>query len=820
MRRNWLISLASLLAVGGLVWGIRAGALWDPHEVTVAELARRIALNLLGGAGLAIPGADNSVPIRADLGRGELPFTSAALGFRLLGLSDWAGRLPLALWAVVGVASVHAAVARLWNGRVALYAGLVLATTPLYFLQARVLLGDAVTMATFAMAWSGLSVACLGSRISARVRVGFALWGAVGLYAGFWCRGPIVNVAVPALAVSVAALARRSAPGSWRALALGVGVLGLVAFAVGCQGLALAAQTGEYSVFVGSSLRASPELTTFEAALGELAHAAFPWSAAAPLVLALLLRPDDAAARSTAAVNAAALALGLSLAVSAWLSADLGYLVPPAVACFAVLVAGALGEIEAGRLGSPLLGLAVAAVVAVIGLDLRAFPDKTLVGFALADVTLPDTLHEASGSLWLAGAAVLAACAALVLYEPQPTATGEAVAAARRFDLAEYRRLLETLQKLWNGNLVFALLVLEAALVGFLLLSAISERLVALPQLESFGSVSRRLVATAAICVPLSPLVPLCALFMRDVARVLFAERAGKWRAFSVSRAQGLTLIFAALSGTASLGFYPALARQVSPQEALETYKGLRRGAEPLGMIGERMEAARYQGAPHASSFDSVEPAFAWLSQAGAERRWLVLREGDLPELNARFRALRHTNLPVLDARSSQVLLASSRRANGDPDQSPLAALVLDTAPKVQHPLRAVLGDKLEVLGWSVNAPDGSAQSSVVPGTAFRFSIYLRVLAPITGPWKTFVHIDGLQRRFNADHDPLDGKYPLRLWRQNDVLVDTTEVTLEPNFSPGPYRIYFGLFAGDRRLPVTEGPASEDRIVAGTLQVR
>lgn len=817
MRRNWLVGLASLLAVGGLIWGIKAGALWDPHEVTVAELARRIALNLLGGSGLAIPGADNSVPIRADLGRGELPFTSAALGFRLLGLSDWAGRLPLALWAVVGVASLHAAVARLWNGRVALYASLVLATTPLYFLQARVLLGDAVTMATFAMAWSGLAVACLAPQVSMRARAGFALWGALGLYAGFWCRGPLVNVAVPALAVSVAALSQRTTPRAHRWFSLGVGVLGLLAFAVGCRGLALAAETGDYSVFVGSSLRSSPELTTFEAALGELVHAAFPWSAAAPLALALLLRPRDSEAPGRAAVNAGALALGLSLAVSAWLSTDLGYLVPPAVACFAVLVAAALGEIEAGRLGSPLLGFAVAALVAVIGLDLRAFPAKTLVGFALSDVTLPESLHDASGSLWFWGATVLAGSAALVLYERPSTESVES--APQPFHWAEYRHLLATLQKLWNGNLVFALLVLEAALVGFLLLSAVSERLVALPQLDGFGSVSRKLVATAAICVPLSPLLPLGAMLLRDVARVAFAERVGKWRLLSVSRAQGLTLVFAALGGVASLGFYPALARQVSPQEALQTYRALRRGAEPLGMIGERMEAARYQGAPNATSFDGVEPAFEWLSQPG-ERRWLVLREGDLPELNARYRASHQRNLPVLDARSSQVLLASSRFAPGERDQSPLAAVVLDRPPAPQHPVRAVLDAKLELLGWGVNATDGSPLTSVVPGTQFRFSIYLRVLAPLTGSWQTFVHIDGLQRRFNADHDPLQGKYPPRLWRQNDVIVDTTEVTLEPNFSPGQYRVYFGLFAGDRRLPVTEGPSNEDRIVAGTLQVR
>jgi hypothetical protein len=108
----------------------------------------------------------------------------------------------------------------------------------------------------------------------------------------------------------------------------------------------------------------------------------------------------------------------------------------------------------------------------------------------------------------------------------------------------------------------------------------------------------------------------------------------------------------------------------------------------------------------------------------------------------------------------------------------------------------------------------------MAPGTTYRFSVYLRVRAPISGAWQTFVHIDGLQRRFNADHEPLEGKYPMRLWGPNDVIVDTTDVLLEPNFSPGPYRVYFGLFSGERRLPVTEGPQNDDRIVAGTLQVR
>ncbi len=55
--------------------------LGPPPEREVAELSRRIALNLLGGHDLSVQGADNEVPTRSELGRGELPFTSIAVGF-------------------------------------------------------------------------------------------------------------------------------------------------------------------------------------------------------------------------------------------------------------------------------------------------------------------------------------------------------------------------------------------------------------------------------------------------------------------------------------------------------------------------------------------------------------------------------------------------------------------------------------------------------------------------------------------------------------------------------------------------------------------
>jgi hypothetical protein len=810
VRRNWLVGLLCLVAVFGLIRGITAGALWDPYELSFAELSRRIALNLLGGSHLAIPGADNSVPIRADLGRGELPFTSAALGFRCFGLSEWAGRIPLVSWSLLGLGALYAAASRLWERRTALYAVVILATTPLFFLQARTLLGDAVTLAAFSIAWSGLAAAVFAPALGPRARVAFAVMGALGLYAGFWCRGPVLGVAVPALAVGLSACFVPAPARLSRALGIALLPLGTVALGLGLLAVSLAQQTHEYSVFVGSALL-SPEKPaappSFDTVLGQLAHAAFPWSALAPLALALPWRNDGDAPAGRAGMVAALLGLALALAASAWLAPTLGSLLPPALCCFAALVAAALRELETRARSLPLLGLACAALAVMLGFDLDAYPEKVLAGFGLRGLSLPESLEPWSGRLWQWSALALASSVALWLYERDE-------ADAPRFRFREYQQALTKLQHVWDGNLLFAALVLEAGLVGFLLLSAISERLIHLEQLDGFGLLTRKLVALAAIFVPVAALLPLAAMLARDASRLVFGRSAA-------TRPQGVLSVAAVIGLIGSLGFYPKLAQQIAPKQVFERYRELGRAGEPLGMVGEASVSARYQAGAAAEQLDSLDTAFDWLASGGiaAPRRWLLVRSADLPELSSRYRVRYHRNLPILDARSSELLLASNRRLAGERDESPLAGLVLDAAPVPQHPVRAVLGKKLEVLGWSVLSADGQPQSSVTPGTPYRFVIYYRVLAPLSGAWQTFVHLDGLQRRFNADHTPLAGKYPLSYWRAGDWIADATELLLEPNFSPGKYQLYFGMYAASRRLEVTDGPAADDRIVAGALEI-
>ena len=179
------------------------------------------------------------------------------------------------------------------------------------------------------------------------------------------------------------------------------------------------------------------------------------------------------------------------------------------------------------------------------------------------------------------------------------------------------------------------------------------------------------------------------------------------------------------------------------------------------------------------------------------------------------------TNLPVLDARSSQILLVSNELAGGERNQSPLESFVLDREPEVGNRIGAVLEDKLENVGWDVWDQAGQARvDSVVPGRKYRFRIYWKVLAPVTGEWETFIHIDGFQRRFNGDHKTTGGKYPFSLWQPGDVVVDDYEFSLEPNFTPGRYGVLYGLFVGDNRMKVKSGKHDDNRIDGGGLVVK
>jgi hypothetical protein len=164
-------------------------------------------------------------------------------------------------------------------------------------------------------------------------------------------------------------------------------------------------------------------------------------------------------------------------------------------------------------------------------------------------------------------------------------------------------------------------------------------------------------------------------------------------------------------------------------------------------------------------------------------------------------------------------VLATNLPIRGRENESFVARFVLDAPPaNIQHPVGARFEDKIELIGYDLDLPhDGY----VGAGESFTVRWYWRALTAVQGTWKVFLHIDGQGNRLNGDHDPVGEKYPVRLWDQNDVVVDEQTLAVPANYRPGPYTMWIGFFSGETRVAVVEGAKDGDnRARAGILTVR
>jgi 4-amino-4-deoxy-L-arabinose transferase-like glycosyltransferase len=818
---RWILLFAALVAILSLFGPISASGIWDPHELRVADLSRRIALTLLGAKGLALEAANNEVPTLGELARGQLPFTSVALGFRLFGLHEWAGRLMLALWGIVGLSATYALVARLSDRRAGAFAVLALSTTPLFFLHARTILGDMVTMSSIALAVAGLAIAAFDRIDPDQQRAPRrALWlgvGLVGLAAGFGARGVLVGVAVPALAVGLAWLVMRGAgrrdDSFGNVVGVGLLLVGLLASLLGARELALAPErVNEFSMLLGAAVEKQRQLPTHEFVVHHLGHGLLPYSALVPLAAGrMLVAPVGVSGvafeRETSLRATVLIASAAGLAVHGFMAPVTGHLAFGPVFALLVMVALFIRDFERGAPASRTLVMSIAALAILLYTDFKNFPEKGFSAFAVSETRFPESFKESATRLIKYATLGMSAIVFLSLMERQSEAS-------RRFDREEYLRWPRQLRTLWNGNLWFGVLVAEAALAGLALMAYLSDRRLHLKQFQAMGELSRDFVEWGWIALPAVLVAPLAGLLVRDLTRVFYAY-------VRLTRAAGALLGVVAFGAALSFSYYPALAAQLSPKEVFDAYRRLAASGDKLGMMGVGAGSASYYAGRDVPTFASAVAAFGWLMEA-SERRWLVIRSSDLPQVNSMYRSRVQParNLPVLDARSSEILLVSNKLEPGEDNQNPFRTWILDERPKPSHKVDGNFDGKLETLGWDVTTPEGEVVDAVVAGKPYRFVIYYEVQGQISGNWETFIHIDGFQRRYNGDHKTLEGKYPFHLWRKDDFIADVHTFSLEPNFTPGAYNVFYGLFIGNRRLDVKRGRHHENRLEAGTLRVR
>jgi hypothetical protein len=216
-------------------------------------------------------------------------------------------------------------------------------------------------------------------------------------------------------------------------------------------------------------------------------------------------------------------------------------------------------------------------------------------------------------------------------------------------------------------------------------------------------------------------------------------------------------------------------------------------------------------------------------------------------ELNHSFRELsggRH--IPVLDGRSSRVLLAASWLREGEQNQNRYAAHTMTRAefdalddPKV-HRGWGNFQDTIQVLGYRLE------EEVISRGKGYKLSVYYEALAEIRTSYKIFMHIDrqGSSNRIHGDHWPLNlpgagtegeeegkicvGCYRTDHWLRGDVVVDVYEGEVPVGTPSGPQDIWIGFYTpgSDERLKVKsweEGRVRHDgqnRVRVGTFQVR
>jgi 4-amino-4-deoxy-L-arabinose transferase-like glycosyltransferase len=915
---SWLplaLAIAIPLAFFFFLPPLTKSGLWDPYELNVADLARRIALNLFHASDLALTGTDNSMPHLNDLGRPELPLTSIAYGFKLFGLHEWAGRAPLALWGLAGVLAVYGVVSRLVDKRAALYSVIALSTMPLYFVQARTMLGDIVPMSALAMSFGGLCVAVFdigdplveGERSKHMVaRLAWLGVALVGLTAGFYSRGALLGVAVPLGAIGVSWLVTVGAgqrAGDVMSAALALVSLAFAIVAVTLVVLAINKNdTKNLSIAIGAMLKTPSKYPTFDYFIGHIGHALAPWSAFVPFAMGRLFIPPidrPLAAHRRESFFRTAILVGATIAFVAhgFLAAktDLIAFTGPAVLACACGIA--IRDFERGAHGSIAVGVGTAVFLGVFHHDFHELPDKAYQAFAVAGAAFPESYKEHALLLWTLALVGFAGFAFLTWVEKD--------SARRPFAPGNYLAIVNALREAWDGllALVYFALVAGASLAGLAIWVGVKTKAKWLPTISlqvrdgvlnawwvtafvplvailgvyfasdvwlwtfgrakklSWGSFTRgfepfeelvselknddgptRLAAWAilvpflVLAVPLLVLLYLFSHHTRLPVAIALSVPSG------IAVFLGLGLLGDLLRGKRAAGFafggavvgfilcfsyFPALANQLSPKEVFESYEVTHTAGEPLGLFGVGGRTAAYYAGGQPSSFTETRAAYDWLMAGGEhKRRFLAMRADELARLNQIYRERSgkegsRENLPILDARSSQILLVASSLGSSEKNQNPLNKIILSAPPKPQHVLDVNMEDKLAVLGFDLTDQAGKLIDTVAPGRKYRMRTYYRVLAPVTTEWEAFIHIDGFHRRHNGDHKPMEGKYPFNLWLKDDLLVDDYEFSLEPNFSPGSYTIYFGLFVGETRLKVKSGASDGDnRINGGPLRVQ
>ncbi len=239
---------------------------------------------------------------------------------------------------------------------------------------------------------------------------------------------------------------------------------------------------------------------------------------------------------------------------------------------------------------------------------------------------------------------------------------------------------------------------------------------------------------------------------------------------------------------------------------------------------------------------DDVNAVEHGASAMQRQRTYVVLPKRSFSELNYTFRKKNDgRHIPVLDASSSQFILAAGFLRAGESEQNWLAQHLMTeqqmrATPRFR-PGFANFDDQLEFLGHAVE------EDTVRRGKDVRIRMFFRCKTALSVSYKMFMHIDreGGSNRINGDHWPLNlakspgddpektcnGCFQTRHWLPGDLYVDEFKTEVPLGTPSGKQDIWLGFFNpnDDKRLKVTNVDTAtvthdgQNRILIGSFSV-
>jgi hypothetical protein len=226
---------------------------------------------------------------------------------------------------------------------------------------------------------------------------------------------------------------------------------------------------------------------------------------------------------------------------------------------------------------------------------------------------------------------------------------------------------------------------------------------------------------------------------------------------------------------------------------------------------------------------------------ARSERVFFMLPKGQLSDLNHRFReAAGGAHLPILDDRSSQIVLAASWLEPGEESLNPIDHVTHTreefAALQGVRRVRATFEGKIALVGYRLEEEVVRRRKEV------KIHTYFEVLTPLTKSYKIFLHIDkpGSSNRIHGDHYVLNqsgagdddskcnGCYQTTHWLPGDVIEDVFEREVPLGTPSGTQEMWLGLFeeaSGDRLKVESSGlegtkTDGQNRVRMGTFVVQ